>query len=323
MSKIAVKIRGIYSTALSRLFLDHRFSVASPSPSTVNRSDLYEKLPQSDRLTVEIVDREDRQGIMVTGGFDERYIVVDLIRNSFMDVICRTVTDNGIDRIELEFPYLTKTSLDGLRRAVVPTVNHHHRLRIINFREVDRTEREHLADHPEKQDEISRHLSERLIWNIYERGKCLKIEHVKMNGTVIFLSEGEIVECNRAERTLLLMRSRAGGGSTYDGLNIPKQQGDYAMTTVREGDFSYHHRYFRHDGEAVGSYFNINTPIECYPDKLRYVDLEVDVVRWPGGAAKIIDEDILDRHVRRGFLGTELQKKAQRTARELCAALSK
>jgi hypothetical protein len=73
-----------------------------------------------------------------------------------------------------------------------------------------------------------------------------------MDGTVIFLSEGEVIECNREERTLLIRRFRCGGRSTYDGLTFPKQQGDYAMTTVREGDFSYHHRNFRHDGKAIG-----------------------------------------------------------------------
>ena len=312
-----VRVRGIYATALTQLFLHHGIVIVSPSPAAAARFNSFRNLIQTGRPSVEIFDRDDRQGIIVTGGVDDRNAIVELIRNSFIDVIHRTFTDDEIDRTELEFPYLAKKGLDELRHAVVHTVNHHHRLRIIDSHDVDRTETGPLADHPEKQDEISRGLSERLIWDTYQTGKHLRIEHVKMNGQVIFLSEGEIIECNPVERTLLLKRSQFKGRSRYDGLKTPKQKGDYAMTALREGAFSYHHTYFRHDGEVIGTYYNINTPIECYPDKIRYVDLDIDVVRWPDGTVEIIDEDMLDRSAQRGFLGTALQKKAKDLAREL------
>ncbi len=312
------KIRGIYSTALTKLLLDNGIIVVSPSPPAIKRFEHYEHLIQTGDPTVEIFDRDDKQGIIVTGRFADRNSVVQLIRDTCIDIICHTFTDDEIVWTELEFPYLAKATLDELRLTVVPTVHHHHRLRIINSQDVDMTEAEHLTNHPEKRDEISRQLSERLIWNTYHQGKHLRIEHVKMNGQVIFLSEGEIIECNPAERTLLLKRSQFKGRSSYDGLNIPKQKGDYAMTAVREGSFFYHHTYFRTDGTVIGTYCNINTPIECYPDKLRYVDLEIDVVRWPDGTTEIIDEDILDRYAQTGSLGTTLQKKAKDIARELC-----
>jgi len=32
--------------------------------------------------------------------------------------------------------------------------------------------------------------------------------------------------------------------------------------------------------------------VEFYPDKIRYIDLEIDVVRWPDGKGRVIEEDL-------------------------------
>jgi len=83
------------------------------------------------------------------------------------------------------------------------------------------------------------------------------------------------------------------------------------------------HSYFDRQGNLKGEFYNINTPIEFYPDGIRYVDLEVDVVRWPDGRVKLTDEADLERAVERGFIREELADRALKIARELVAQLRK
>ena len=77
------------------------------------------------------------------------------------------------------------------------------------------------------------------------------------------------------------------------------------------------HSYFDRGENLKGEFYNINTPIEFYPDLIRYVDLEVDVVRWPGGQVKLIDEADLRRAVASGYIGQNLAEKAMGLAQAL------
>ena len=56
--------------------------------------------------------------------------------------------------------------------------------------------------------------------------------------------------------------------------------------------------YFRRDGTLIGELFNVQTPAEIDDRGVRYVDLEVDVVRLPGGQVAVVDEDDLEAAVR-------------------------
>ena len=60
----------------------------------------------------------------------------------------------------------------------------------------------------------------------------------------------------------------------------------------------------------------INTPVEFYPDKIRYLDLEIDVVKWPDGRVHIIDKDLLSAHLATGRIGGKLMQSALSTAHE-------
>lgn len=314
---IALKIRGIYTTALTKFFLDHGVTIVSPAPPVAKRFNNHKNIDTRKPATIEITDLENRQGISVSGDNDHAKAVIKMMREAFPDTICRLISDGSINYTTLEFPSMTKSVLDELRQSVVPTVIDHHHLRLINSPYVDLMETMELAKHPAKRKAVSKNLSQRLIWDTFDRGKEIIIEHVKLNGMVLFLSEGEVIECHRKERRLLLKRSRFSGRSTYDGLDLPKKEGDYAVTEAGEGDFFYHHTYYRHDGQLIGHYFNVNTPVEFYPDKIRYVDLEIDVVKWPDGTVDIIDEELLERHAEAGYLSKALQEKAGETAREL------
>ncbi|MFC1823996.1 DUF402 domain-containing protein [Thermodesulfobacteriota bacterium] len=302
---------------MTKFFVDHGLRIVSPSPAIADRFDKGRVIISDGPVDLEINDRQDRQGILLAGKPAQAEPVAALIRNAFPDAICRRGTLDQGDTIDIEFPYLSKASLDELRNRVVPTLPNHHRLRIIASDAVDEIEKNELIYDPTNSDTISRSLEKRLIWDTYYAGKEIAIDHVKLDGRLISLSEGEIAEIHPAEKKLVLERKKFKGRSRYDGLNIPKDVGDYAVTEVREGGWFYRHTYFRRDGEWIGTYCNINTPVEFYPDKIRYVDLEIDVVKRPDGLVEIIDEELLDRHLTAGRITLELKQSALNTAREL------
>jgi protein associated with RNAse G/E len=318
--EVALKIRGIYATALTKFFVDKGLTIVSPSQEILKRFDKSRRINSFKPMEVEIGDLEGGHGILLEGQPEPLDYVLQLIREAFVDAICRKRESGEQHAIaEVEFPYLAKCALDELRSSVLPTLFNHHRLRIIAPEYVDLMEKKELSYHPEKREMISRNLEKRLIWGTYKAGKELAIDHVKLNGRVISLSEGEIVEINPEEKRLTLKRTKFKGRKKYDGLNIPKRGGDYAITRVKEGDWFYKHTYFRQDGQLIGTYYNINTLIEFYPDRIRYVDLEIDVVRWPIGKTQIIDEESLNKHLEAGYLSEALKKRAEKTAHELQA----
>jgi protein associated with RNAse G/E len=319
--ELTLKIRGIYATALTKFFLDRDVNVVWPSDAIAKRFGIPEKTAFGAPIGVEICDLEDGQGIVLKGPPGQTSPVVDLIREALFDAVCRKATNAQDGDVAVEFPYLAKSTLDEIRNSIVPTVINHHRLRIIASEFVDLMEKKTLSAHPEKRGLISRNLENSLIWKTYDKGKKIGIEHAKLNGRVISLSEGEIVEVDPKEKKLMLRRSKFSGRASYDGLNIPKREGDYAISEAKEGLWFYKHIYFRREGQVIGAYYNINTLIEFYPDKIRYVDLEMDVVRWPDGTVEVIDEEELNRQFKYGYLSEELKDVTIRTAHELKKAI--
>lgn len=314
---INLRIRGIYTTALTKFCIDNGLSVTAPSKPIEDRFRHHPRIRPDRPVDIEIIDMADSQGIVLAGGEDALITVAELICTHFIDAVCREANSPEEAALEIEFPYLSKSALDDIRQTVLPTVIHHHRLKLIDTRAVDLVEAEELAPYPERRAEVSSAFAARLIWDTYTAGKELAIDHVKLDGRTLALSEGTVIACDPDSHTLVLKRARFQGRHTYDGLDVPKTAGDYAITVVTEGNVFYSHTYFRPDGTRIGEYHNINTPIECYPDRIRYVDLEVDVVKWPDGRAEIIDRDDLERHFAAGYLGTELYTMALDTARQL------
>ncbi len=94
----------------------------------------------------------------------------------------------------------------------------------------------------------------------------------------------------------------------YDGLGIPKEPGDYAVTEVEIGEWHFKTEYFSRDGRLKGTYVNLNTPVELYPYGIRYVDLEVDVCMWPDGRVEKLDEEKLEKAMEEGLVSEKLVK---------------
>jgi predicted RNA-binding protein associated with RNAse of E/G family len=104
-------------------------------------------------------------------------------------------------------------------------------------------------------------------------------------------------------------------------LGIEKREGDYAISEIQEGLWHYTHTYFRNDDTLIGKYTNINTPVEFYPDRVRYVDLEIDVVQLPDGRVFVTDEEDLEERFKAGCLSKELVDTAKKAAFQRVEAL--
>jgi protein associated with RNAse G/E len=311
---VVLKIRGIYATALTGFFLKQGFKIALPSRPVAER---FYGAPGFDVLQgpdVEVTDLITKQGVILVGEESALNAVGSTVHGLFHDAVTRR---RAADILEVEFPLLSKSLLDEIRHRVVPTLINHHRLKIIASDEVDKIERDSLAKEPEKREELSRTVEKCWIWDHYEKGEKIAIEHVKLEGKVLRLSEGEVVAADSVEKLLILRRSGFKARSKYDGLGIPKREGDYALSEVREGDWSYRHTYYRVQGKKLGAYYNVNTPVEFYPDRVRYIDLEIDVVQFPGDRIEVVDEGELEKRFEQGYVSAKMREKAKREVSSL------
>ena len=321
MKKTNLKIRGIYTTALTRLFLDLGYEIAKPSPETRERFQIAENTVKED---VFISDRDDRQGVRI---LSERSIAVGLIQRLqevFLDmVVRRELASEEQDgpreeklALDVEFPGASKNTLDELRGQVLPTMKSHHRLRMIASDFLDLTERQ-IERTPHKQEELEKEFTERFVYLPLKKHGVIQFEHVKPEGEILTLREGEIIYLE--EGTLIIRRQFHQG--RYDGLDLPIEPGDYGFTDVVPGGWFLHHRYFARGGTLKGEYFNVNTPIELYPDRIRYVDLHVDVVKKGEHAPRVIDQKELEAITCKGLISPRLQEKAMHVSRRLVEKL--
>ena len=150
-------------------------------------------------------------------------------------------------------------------------------------------------------------------------GDRIAIEHGKPAGRTITLGRGDVTEID-TEGSLTLEREMSGGGS-YDALNTERVAGDIATTTFVEGRWWYATVYKGEDGTHRGTYVNVCTPVEIFPDAVRYVDLHVDVVKTADGEVRRVDDDELDEAVAVGSVPEPLAARAREVAASIENAL--
>ncbi|KAB1197356.1 MULTISPECIES: DUF402 domain-containing protein [Haloferax] len=151
-------------------------------------------------------------------------------------------------------------------------------------------------------------------------GDDVGIGHGKPDGRLIELGSGEVSDRD-PDGTIEVRRQMSGGG-TYDALGVERASGDVAVTKFREGRWWYPTVYRDDEGSVKGTYVNICTPVECFPDQIRYVDLHVDVIKHADGTVERVDDDELDEAVEAGNISEELAEKARSVASSLESALS-
>jgi len=150
-------------------------------------------------------------------------------------------------------------------------------------------------------------------------GDALRIDHGKPDGRLITLGAGTVTEVD-ADGSVTVEREMTGGG-TYDGLGVPREAGDVAETSLKEGRWWYPTTYRGRDGTVRGTYVNVCTPVEVFPDAARYVDLHVDVVKRPDGTVERVDDDELREAEADGEVSEPLAEKARSVASALENAL--
>jgi probable ribonuclease FAU-1 len=123
-----------------------------------------------------------------------------------------------------------------------------------------------------------------------------------------------------SDGVLILLRSFVAGGR-YDSIGAPILAGDHGSIEVVPGGWVLRRTYARADGQPIGELYNIQTPVQLVRDEVRYLDLEVDVVRWPDGRVAIVDLDDLEQVERRGLISAQLAETARSIAEELAQVL--
>lgn len=121
------------------------------------------------------------------------------------------------------------------------------------------------------------------------------------------MMDGELVTINSRNYDGTIRRSwrcrfakQCGSRLSFDGVfdrDIEHQD----LGIIRRGTVSYEYywldrwynvfRFHEPDGEFRNFYCNINTPPIFRRGVLDYVDLDLDIVIWPGGSFKILDQD--------------------------------
>jgi hypothetical protein len=151
-------------------------------------------------------------------------------------------------------------------------------------------------------------------------GDSVRIQHGKPDGRAFDLGEATVTDRDPAG-SLTLEREITSSG-TYDGLGTDREPGDVATTSIEEGRWWYPTVYRDGDGVSKGTYVNVCTPVECFPDRVAYVDLHVDVVKRPEGTVERFDDDELDAAVADGQINDGLADKARSVAAAVESGLS-
>jgi Ribonuclease G/E len=209
----------------------------------------------------------------------------------------------------------SRFALDDRRREVTTTMPGHHRIKTTSDQASAGVDFVEALCAPQGEfpfDVVTRQFGP-------VEGDTVAIGHGKPDGRLITLGRGEVVE-HDPDGTVAVRRELSGGG-TYDALGVPRERGDVALTKFREGRWWYPTVYRSADDEVKGTYVNVCTSVECFPDTIRYVDLHVDVIKHADGTVERVDDDELDAAVEAGEVTDELAEKARNVATSLEQAL--
>ncbi|MBX0295264.1 DUF402 domain-containing protein [Haloarcula nitratireducens] len=214
----------------------------------------------------------------------------------------------------------SRFALDEERRAVTTTMAGHHRVKAGDdaaSAAVDYVEA--LCADPDADGETDFPFAVTARQFGPRAGGSITLGHGKPDGRLITLGRAD-VQSVEADGTVTVEREMSPGGE-YDALGVPKEGGDVAETKLKEGRWWYPTVYRDSDGEKKGTYVNVCTPVEIFPDTARYVDLHVDVVKHADGRVERVDDDELDAAVETGDIPEDLAERARSVAAAVASAL--
>ncbi len=201
--------------------------------------------------------------------------------------------------------------LDKIRATVVHTIKMHHLLKSLGK---DASFLVDVLEYSETDPRIGEKVYQGYLKYTRSHGSDLKgIIHRKISGEHVIL-RGYTRKTSSEEITFVRIMK---GSGVYDGLGVKKEAGDYAVTHIFPGKWWLYHSYYDSQGKYKGSYFNVNTPPEILPEFVRYTDLEVDVILWPNGETKVIDQDLLEDAMKEGQITEEMKNMAMKAVEEI------
>ncbi|WP_254279874.1 DUF402 domain-containing protein [Haloarcula marina] len=214
----------------------------------------------------------------------------------------------------------SRFALDGHRRAVTATMQGHHRVKAgSNAASAAVDYVEALCDDPTPSGDADFPFAVTARQFGPVEGGSLTLGHGKPDGRLITLGRADVQSVD-VDGSVTVEREMSGGGE-YDGLGVPKEAGDVAETKLKEGRWWYPTVYRDRDGKRKGTYVNVCTPVEIFPDTARYVDLHVDVLKYADGTVERVDDDELDAAEARGDVPEALADRARSVAAAVANAL--
>lgn len=100
---------------------------------------------------------------------------------------------------------------------------------------------------------------------------------------------------------------------------------------IKAGTISFEHfwfdrwynifRFHKPNGELLAHYCNVAMPAVLESDVLSYVDLDIDVIRWPDGLTQVLDRDDFEENTLKFGYTPDVIKKAEQSLAELLALI--
>ncbi|MGB9740616.1 MAG: DUF402 domain-containing protein [Candidatus Bathyarchaeia archaeon] len=221
----------------------------------------------------------------------------------------------GSSFMDVEFPLFSKREMDKIRARVAPTLDGHHFYKSCGGTVSAALEMaERLLKNGQNRSAVNESFKNQILYEFPENGSVVNVEHVKLSGTVFHLGQAQIESID--DKKLRYGRVMRSDGF-YDGLGVKKEAGDKAISETHIGEIFIVTSYFSADGKLKGKYINLNTPVEVYPQTIRYVDLEVDVCILPDGTTKVLDIEKLEKALDKGFISKTLFQKVVEKVEEI------
>lgn len=232
----------------------------------------------------------------------------------------------GTSNADVEFPAEVKDALDKTRAKIKPTIDGHHFYKSAGYSSLVDFAESVIEERPGEREYIASKLEKIVSKDMPKIDDPINIEHVKLDGRNIVLARGRVLEASSKDfvikrqfrhtnRKLKLVQEYT------EDVDVVGDEGDYALTQVVPGAMTLFTNYYSKNGRIKGTYVNINTGVEVYPGngsspgRIRYVDLEIDVVRAPVDQdPRIIDQHLLKRAVQRGFITEEMAEQSRAKA---------
>ncbi|MFB6153351.1 MAG: DUF402 domain-containing protein [Halodesulfurarchaeum sp.] len=238
----------------------------------------------------------------------------------------------------------TRFALDEIRREVTPTIAGHHRIKAgsdgaavaVDFAErlgrgdgEMRKQRGEEKEQKQKQKQKQKQEKEKAsaefpfeaVTDVFgpTEGDAVTISHGKPAGHCLTLGRGTVTDRSIDRRRITVTREIKSAG-TYDALGVDREPGDEAISRFAEGRWWYPTVYRSEAGEVKGTYVNVSTPVELFPDTVRYVDLHVDVIKGADGTVEIVDRDELTDAVDAGLVPESAADQALDVAEKVAGA---